>query len=142
VPSIFVTYRRSTSSLDAMGRARIAALLVLLWTALQAWFLVRIGFDFGGHRSAWVICVLGLALAVALWFQMPWARICCLGLGGLLLVLYVGTIFTVGTSCSGASLMCYGRILSQPALVAGILVTLFKPLASNNRMEQSGLRLR
>jgi hypothetical protein len=111
-----------------MNRARLAALLVALWSALQAWFLLVISYYPVGHMAAWGACVLVLTLSVALWAGYWSARLGFLLMGSALTAAYAATLWADGTSCTGSSLGCYARVLSQPLISIGIVLLLLKPL--------------
>jgi hypothetical protein len=117
-----------------MIRARLASLLTLLWSAIQAWSLWNLHFYPRQHPLGWGLCVFFLAISVGLWLRPPWARIAFLLVGSILAISYVAAYYFAQTPCTKDMSGCHPLlILSQPLLTVVALVILMKPLAPNNR---------
>jgi hypothetical protein len=120
-----------------MNRARLASLLTLLWSAIQGWSLLLLGFYPAYHIVAWGLCVVFLAVAVGLWLAKPWARVSYLVLGGGFVIFYVVAWYLTGFPCAEGSSGCnVPLVLSQPMLTIATLAILLKPLASNPTIER------
>jgi uncharacterized membrane protein len=120
-----------------MGRARVASLLTLLWSAIQAWSLLLLGFYPARHMLGWGLCVLFLAISVGLWLAKPWARVSFLILGTGFVIFYATAYYFAALPCATDSSTCnMSLVLSQPLLTFATLAILFKPLASNPTIER------
>jgi hypothetical protein len=117
-----------------MNRARLGSLLALLWSAIQAWSLWRLGFYPPRHLVGWAFCAVFLAISLGLWQRQPWGRFAFLTLGSVLVISYAIIYFFGQSPCTPNFSGCYPvLIVSQPLLTIVGLAILMKPLASNNR---------
>jgi len=120
-----------------MIRSRLASVLALLWSAVQAWSLMLLGFRPALHVVGWGLCVVFLTIAVGLWLAKPWARISFLVIGSGFVIFYVGAYYLSDLPCARDSSGCnIPLILSQPILTIATLAILFRPLASNPTIER------
>jgi uncharacterized membrane protein len=120
-----------------MSRARLASLLTLLWSAIQAWSLVLLGFYPAFHIVGWGLCAIFLTIAIGLWFAKPWARVSFLVLGSGFVIFYIAAYYLARLPCASDSSSCnIPLVLSQPMLTIATLAILLRPLASNPTMER------
>ena len=119
-----------------MNRARLASVLIALWSAVQAWSLLLIHYYPAQHPIGWILCVVFLAISIGLWLSRPWARVLFLVVGSGFVVFYAATFYFTGL-CTGDSSSCNVLlVLSQPVLTIAALATLVRSLASNPTIER------
>ena len=120
-----------------MGRARLASVLTLVWSAIQAWSLLLLGFYPARHVVGWGLCAIFVAIAIGLWLARPWARVTFLVVGSGFVIFYATAYYLAGLPCAGDSSSCnMPLVLSQPILTVATLAILLMPLASNPTIER------
>lgn len=120
-----------------MNRSRLASIIVFLWSVMQVWSLLLIGFYPEAHPVGWALCLVAFVISAGLWMGKPWARVSFLILGGGLVVFYAAAYFLGLTPCAKDMTGCnILLVVSQPALTLAALATLLKPDLPPN--EQGG----
>jgi len=120
-----------------MNRARLASVLVVAWSGVQAWSLLLLRFYPAQHMTGWILCAMFLAIAVGLWLAKPWARVLFLAVGSGFVVFYAAGFFLTDLPCAKESSSCnVPLLLSQPVLMIAALAILFRPMTSNRTIER------
>jgi hypothetical protein len=134
---VIATPRRSTSSLEAMIRSRVASILILSWLVIQVTSLLKLGFGPFRHPIGWVLVLIFLAMSAGLYQASTcrWARVSFLIIGSSFVVFYAYAYFLWKPPCTETFGGCdTSWIFLQPLLVLATLIVLFKPLSSNLRL--------
>ena len=119
-----------------MIRARLASLLTVLWSVIQAWSLLLLHFYPSRHFVGWGLCAVSLTIAIGLWLAKPWARVSFLVFGGGFVIFYAAAYYLAVFPCDHDSSCNIPLVLSQPILMIATLGILFRPLASNPTIER------
>ena len=119
-----------------MSANHIASILTFIWTLIQAWYLTALGYGPSGQPIAWLICAVMAVVSAGLWMEKPWSRIAGAAVATAWIIFYGVALFWHGVSCANDPIQCYVRTMSQPILMAVVLVVLIRGPASNNRMER------
>jgi len=110
-----------------MRRAHLAAIFALLWSAIQVWTLLLIGFYPWDRPVGWMLCIVALVISAGLWAEKSWARISSLILGSFLIIFYAVAQIVNPNSCVHDPSNCnFLLILSQPVLMLAMLAFVFK----------------
>lgn len=119
-----------------MNPSRIASILTFLWTLIQVWNLVALGYSPSGHVMAWLGCAVMAGVCVGLWFERLWARMTVLVAATAFIIFYAVILYEHGVNCASDPMECYAQTFSQPLLLAVIIVVLTRRRASNNRIDR------
>jgi hypothetical protein len=116
---------------EAMARMRIASIFALLWASLQVYDLASLHRFPPEHWLGWILGLLFVSLATALWIRARVARSLAILIGIAFAIGYVVTAYRLGLGCDESSIGCYVHLLSQPLLVLAMLAALVVPMAYN-----------
>src|SRR5258706_12394214 len=89
-----------------MNRARLASVLVVAWSGIQAWSLLLLRFYPAQHMTGWILCVMFLAIAIGLWLANTWARVLFLDVGIGFVVFFAAVFFLTGLPSTHDTASC------------------------------------
>jgi hypothetical protein len=113
---------------------RIASVFALLWASVQVYDLASLHRFPPEHWLGWILGLLFVALAPALWIRARVARSLAIIIGAAFGISYVVIAYRFGLECSEGAIRCYGHLLSQPLIVVAMLAALIVPTTYNFRM--------
>lgn len=115
-----------------MDRWRIAAALVLVWSLLQLRELMSIRNYGESHLVPGCLFALCMGISFGLWRRRSLARTAFLALGVVLTCILIFSLAVFGYACAPFWSFCSIRLLAQPLLVIGTMVSLLWAPRLNN----------